>query len=151
MKKISIIIVPLILAGLFSQACKKENKVNKELVGTWTISEYKRAGKDPVTDFSSATQTIEFIRYKKAYTQTMKAVYKMDYTDPAKTDLIDTFRYELKGTELNVSKLQKIGSVTIPYSGLLKRRFNLFDWKKSDELMMIRADSADLYIKLKRN
>jgi len=37
-----------------------------------------------------------FLAIKKAYTATMKGVFNIDYADPNKIDLVDTFQFQLK-------------------------------------------------------
>lgn len=136
MKKI---ILLFIVISVFT-SCKKENKIHKNLVGTWNFTEITRAGGYSKTDFSDAKTTFEFIKYDKAYTATMKAIYKVDYTDPSKTDMIDTFKYQMKGDELDIIAIQK--SINIKF---LRNRFTVKEYK-NNKLHLSRIDSTDLYI-----
>lgn len=126
---------------MFFQNCKKEDRILKKLVGTWNITEYKRAGGFTKTDFSSDVTTFQFMSHKKAYTATMKAIYKIDYSDPAKTDMIDTFKFQMKGNELDITSIQKTANTKF-----LKRRFKIEEYK-DNKLKLVRIDSTDLYIK----
>jgi hypothetical protein len=140
MKKTYLIVLVVILSFVLG-GCKKEDRILKKLVGTWNITEYKRAGGFVRSDFSSDPITIEFLPHKRAYTSTLKAIYRIDYTDPLKTDMIDTFKFELKKSEFNVSFVQKGTN-----SGFLKKRFKLEEYK-NNKLKLSRIDSTDLYIK----
>lgn len=40
--------------------CKKENKINKELEGVWSLKEYNRANGVTKTDFSQEKMSLEF-------------------------------------------------------------------------------------------
>lgn len=141
MRKYKIILSFVLVLIIFQNCKKKEDRILKKLVGTWTITEYNRAGGRIKSDFSSDPATIEFFSHKRAYTSTMKAIYRIDYADPAKTDMVDTFKFELKNNELNISYVQK-GTNT----GFLKKRFKLEEYK-NDKLTLVRIDSTDLYIK----
>lgn len=140
MKKNKILIL-LLLSTLFLFQCKKEDRVLKKLVGKWNFTEFNRAGGTVKSDFSSDPASFEFMSYKKAYTSTMKAIYRIDYSDPLKTDMIDTFRFELKGNEFNISFVQKTSN-----SSFLKKRFKIEEYK-NNKLKLVRVDSTDLYIK----
>lgn len=138
-------ILIVLLLGFSFYSCKKENRVSKELKGNWTFTEYKRNNGVIVTDFSTDKMTFEFQKYKKAYTQTMKGIYRIDYSDATKTDIVDTFRYELKQEELTISKVQKSAN-----NSFLKRRFKIAAWK-DNELLLERIDSVGCYIKAVKN
>lgn len=140
MKKTKILIL-LSLSTLFLFQCKKEDKVLKKLVGKWNFIEFNRAGGRVKSDFSSDPASFEFISYKRAYTSTMRAIYRINYSDPLKTDMIDTFRFELKGNEFNISFVQKTSN-----SSFLKKRFKIEEYK-NNKLKLVRVDSTDLYIK----
>ena len=135
------LIAPLFLLVVFIN-CKKENKINKSLEGTWNLTEYTRSGGYKKTDFSQEKMSFEFTKYKNAYTQTMKGVLVVDFVDSAKLDLRDTFSYELKNEEFVISKI-KAGS---KYTTLLKNRFTIEEYKDKT-FKIIRIDSTDLYIK----
>ncbi len=139
MKKKYFTFLFVIVLFLFN-GCKKEDKVLKKLVGTWEITEFKRAGGYVKSDFSTSKTTIEFIKYKKAYTATLKGIYKVDYTNPSITDVVDTFRYQLKGTEIDITSTQK-------NTKLIKNRFKISNYKSSN-IKLTRTDSTDLYINI---
>ena len=122
--------------------CKKENKINKNLEGVWNLTEYNRSGGFTKSDFTQDKMSLEFSKYKKAYTQTMKGVFVVDFTDQAMVDVRDTFSYELKNDEFVISKI-KAGS---KYTTLLKNRFKIEEYK-DNKLKIVRIDSTDLYIK----
>lgn len=134
-------ILLFIVLSVFTNSCKKEDQILKKMVGTWTVNELTRAGGFKKSDFSDDKATFEFIKYNKAYTATMKAVYKIDYTDPLKLDMVDTFKYQLKGNELDIIAIQK--SVNIKF---LRNRFTIENYK-DNKLTLKRIDSTDLYIK----
>ncbi len=140
MRKNNIIIV-ILFSFLFFQNCKKENRILKKLVGTWNVTEFNRAGGYTKTDFNSDVTTFQFMSHKKAYTSTMKAIYKIDYSDPTKTDMIDTFKFQMKGNELDITSIQKTVNTKF-----LKRRFKIEEYKEN-KLKLVRVDSTDLYIK----
>jgi len=139
MNKNSFIIV---ICFLFAFACKKkEDRVLKKLEGTWTINEYNRKSTGVVTDFSSQKMTFEFLPYKKAYTRTLKAIYKLDYNDASLIDVIDTFSYELKKDELSITKVQKAINTQF-----LRQRFTISEYK-NNQLTLTRKDTTEYYIK----
>lgn len=144
MNKLVIIIA---LSAFFLQGCKKENKINKNLEGTWTISEYSlKTG--VYNDFSAETRTFEFSKYKQAYTRTMKGIYKVSYSDPNKQPVIDTFEYQLKDRMLEITKVQnkRVNGVFPNTIGFLRRRFLLSN-SASSEFTLSRVDSTGLYIR----
>ena len=143
------IIIFLILLTTFI-GCKKENVILKKLTGTWKIKEYTRAGAFTKTNFSDAEMTLEFIKYKNAYTATIKGVFRLDYTDVTKVDIIDTFQYQIKKDELDITFVQNKPTVGITRPNVtptfLKRRFKIEGYK-TNEIKLTRIDSTDLYIK----
>ncbi|MES2591086.1 MAG: hypothetical protein V4608_04295 [Bacteroidota bacterium] len=140
MKTYKLIALLLLLVVFIN--CKKENKINKSLEGTWNLTEYNRSGGSTKTDFSQEKMSFEFSKYKNAYTQTMKGVFVVDFLDPIKVDVRDTFSYELKNEEFVISKV-KAGS---QYTTLLKNRYKIEEYKEN-VLKLARIDSAGLYIK----
>lgn len=145
MKKIIGIISILFLITLLN--CKKENRISKNLEGKWIFTEYsiKNSVKN---DFSAEIRSFEFFKNKKAYTKTMKGIYRIDFFDNSKVSMIDTFEYELKRDEIDISKVKnkKVNGVLYNNVALLKRRFSIKEYKK-DKLKLVRIDSTDLYIK----
>jgi hypothetical protein len=146
MKHSTIIITLLLLCVLY--ACKKENKINKNMVGTWEISEIKNKN-TTLNDFSAGKRTLQFFKYKKAYTKTMEGIYRVDYTDSNKAPIIDTFEYQLKDDEFDVTKIlnKKTNGVYNNTFVFLKRRFKIEGYKTSN-IKLARIDSTDLYIKI---
>lgn len=140
MKRFKLIALLLLLVALTN--CKKENKINKSLEGTWNLTEYNRSGGYTKTDFSQEKMSFEFSKYKKAYTQTMKGVFVVDFADQTKLDIRDTFSYELKNQEFVISKV-KSGS---QYTTLLRNRFKIEEYEGS-VLKLVRIDSTNLFIK----
>lgn len=132
-------IVVLFLVLAF--ACKKEDRILNKLEGTWTVSEYNRKSTGVVSDFSSQKMTFEFLPYKKAYTRTLKAIYKLDFNDASLIDVIDTFSYELKKDELSITKVQK--SINTQF---LRQRFTISEYK-NNQLTLTRKDTTEYYIK----
>lgn len=128
-----------LMLAVFS--CKKEDRILNKLEGTWTVNEYNRKSTGTVTDFSNQKITFEFLPYKKAYTRTLKAIYRLDYVDAALTDVVDTFSYELKKDELSITKVQKTLNTQF-----LRQRF-LLDKYKSNQLTLTRKDTTEYYIK----
>ena len=125
--------------------CKKENRINKNMVGTWTFVEYQSKSA-LMNDFSSEKWTFEFFKEKKAYTKTLRGVYKIDYVDPNRQDFVDTFKYELKKDELDISNVQHNNPVPKEIKFLFSKRFKIEEYK-NDKLKLVRIDSTDLYIK----
>lgn len=144
--KTIIFLISFLLIVIFS-SCKKENMINKKMEGTWTLSEIKLKTRT-VSDFSSEKRTLQFFKYKNAYTRTMKGIYRVDYLNSSKLPIIDTFEYQLKANELDITKVKNSyvnGSFSNSYV-FLKRRFSLDEYKKNT-LMLVRKDTTDLYIK----
>lgn len=143
------IIIGLILIATFN-GCKKENIILKNLTGIWKINEYNRAGAFTKTNFSDGEMTLEFIKYKKAYTATIKGVFRLDYSDVTKVDIVDTFQYQIKKNEIDITFVQNKPTVGITRPNLtptfLKRRFKIEGYK-TDQIKLTRIDSTDLYIK----
>ena len=71
----------------------------------------------------------------------MKAVYRVDYTDTSKIDMVDTFKYQMKGDELDIIAIQKSANIKF-----LRNRFTIKEYK-DNKLHLLRIDSTDLYIK----
>ena len=130
------------------QSCKKEDQILKKLVGTWNFKEIKRAGDYTKTDFTDV-YSMQFFSHKKAYTATMKGVFRIDYADPTRTDLVDTFQFQLKKDIIDITTVQnkRINNVYPNITPtLLKRRFKIEGYKTSN-IKLTRVDSTDLYIK----
>jgi len=146
MKKNYITFLFILIFSLF--ACKKEDRILKKLVGSWNIQEITRAGNYTKTDFTDV-YSIEFISHKKAYTSTMKGVFRIDYADQSKTDLVDTFQYQMKKDEIDITTVQnkKINNAYPNITpSLLKKRFKIEGYK-TNNIKLVRTDSTDLYIK----
>ena len=144
--KTIIFLISFLLIVIFS-SCKKENMINKKMEGTWTFSEIKlKSG--TVSDFTTEKRTLQFFKYKNAYTRTMKGVYRVDFSDPNKGPFIDTFEYQIKGNELDITKIQnsKVNGIFSNSYVILKRRFSIEEYKKN-VLRLVRKDTTDLYIK----
>ena len=130
------------------QNCKKEDQILKKLVGIWNFKEIKRAGDYTKTDFTDV-YSMQFFSHKKAYTATMKGVFRIDYADPSRTDLVDTFQFQLKKDIIDITTVQnkRINNVYPNITPtLLKRRFKIEGYKTSN-IKLTRVDSTDLYIK----
>lgn len=110
--------------------------------GTWNLTEYKRGGDFVKSDFSQDKMSMVFKRYKNAYTRTMEGIFIIDYADPVKIDVRDTFDYQLKGNEIDITKMP----VNSKHEKFLRKRFKIEEYKK-DKLKLVRIDSTDLYIK----
>lgn len=144
MNKLAIVII---LSAFCIQGCKKENKINRNLEGTWTIKEY--ALKNGLyTDFSTETRTFQFSKYKNAYTRSMKGIYMVTYTDPNKKPVIDTFEYQLKDRMLEITSVQnkRVNGAAPNTIGFLRRRFMLSN-SASNTFTLTRMDSTGLYIR----
>lgn len=144
MNKVTLLVF---LSAIFLQGCKKENRINKNLEGTWTITELGLR-KGLITDFSAETRTFQFSKYKKAYTRTMKGVYRVDYVDPNKKPVVDTFEYQLKDNIIEITRVQNktTNGVSPNTSDLLKRRFLLSN-SASSMFTMTRVDTTAIYIR----
>lgn len=145
--KNTLIIVFFLTLGMCFQACKKENKINKNLEGSWTFSEYNtKLGF--VNDFSAETRTFQFFKYKNAYTRTMKGLYRVDYNDISKSPIIDTFEYQLKDNMFEITKVQnkKVNGAFPNTVGFLRRRFLLSN-SASSTLTLTRVDTTGFYIR----
>lgn len=149
MKKNSILIFIITLVSFFG--CKKENQINKALEGKWTILELNNKN-GVINDYNAGVRSLQFFKYKKAYSRTMKGIYRFDYTDVNKLPIVDTFEYQLKNNEFDITKVvNKI--VNGNYNNtfvFFKRRFKIEGYK-SNNLTLTRIDSTDLYIKATKN
>jgi hypothetical protein len=142
------IILFFICTSFVFQNCKKEDKILKNLVGTWSFNEFKRPNGYTKTDFTDV-YSMQFFSHKKAYTATMKGIFKVDYADPTKTDLIDTFQFQLKRDVIDITSVQnkKVNNAFPNITPtLLKRRFKI-EGHKTSSIKLTRIDSTDLYIK----
>ena len=146
MNKIIRIIFFFILCISFIK-CKKENKINKKMTGTWVIDEYANKN-GVVSDFSLEKRSFQFFTYKKAYTRTMKGVYRIDYIDVNKLPVVDTFEYQLKNDEIDITKVQnkKVNGVFSNTFVYLRKRFKIEGYK-TNSIKFSRTDSTELYIK----
>lgn len=144
MNKIAIAIV---LSALCIQGCKKENKISSNLEGTWTVTEYTLKN-GLYTDFSNETRTFQFKKYKRAYTRTMEGIYRVDYKDPSKKPVVDTFEYQLKDRMLEITFVQnkRVNGALPNTDGFLRRRFLLSN-SATNMFTLTRVDSTDLYIR----
>ena len=132
---------------IFFNSCKKENRINKKLEGSWVFTEYSNR-KAVISDFSDEKRTFQFFKSKNAYTSTMTGIYRIDYTDVNKFPVIDTFEYQLKNNELDITKVKnkKVNGVFSNSFIYLRRRFKIEKYK-NEKLKLVRIDSTDLYIK----
>ncbi len=112
------------------------------MAGIWTVTELST--KKGLLDINSEKRTLEFFKEKKAYTKTLMGIYKVDYTDPIKVDLVDTFRYELKNDELAGSYAKKSFAKAL----FDNKRYKIKELTNSN-ISLQRIDSTDfnLYIK----
>ena len=117
------------------------------MVGTWEITELKNKN-TTITDFSAGKRTMQFFKYKNEYTSTMKGIYRVDYTDNNKVSIIDTFEYQLKNEELDITKVKnKVTNGVFNNSFVfLRRRFKIEGYK-TNNITLSRIDTTDLYIK----
>ncbi len=88
---------------LFSACSKKEQELSDNLKGKWNISEIRFNDDSIYNDFSKGKHTIEFFGGKRAYTSTFSGVYTIDYIDQNTKDIVDTFRYDIKGDQLAIT------------------------------------------------
>lgn len=144
MNKLAIVII---LSAFCIQSCKKENKINRNLEGTWTVKEYSLKN-GLYTDFSTETRTFQFSEYKNAYTRSMQGIYRVTYTDPNKQPVIDTFEYQLKDRMLEITKVQnkRVNGAFPNTIGFLRRRFLLSN-SASNVFTLTRMDTTGLYIR----
>jgi hypothetical protein len=78
----------------------------------------------------------------------MKGIYRVDYADVNKLPIIDTFEYQLKNEELDITKVKnKITNGVFNNTFVfLRRRFKIEGYNSSN-IKLTRIDSTDLYIK----
>ncbi len=163
MKKTLTLLICLITISFYN--CKKENRIAKKISdSTWIINEYKRAvkyGDTTKTDFSDFKMTFNFFKFnhKKAYSSLQYGSFIIDYADTLKKDWVDTFQYQLKGSDIEILRIVKyldhsngeIVNGIVPKQnkltlGLWRQRFKIEGYK-TNILKLIRKDSTDLYIK----
>jgi hypothetical protein len=144
MSKISIFVF---LSAIVIQGCKKENKISRNLEGTWTITEINTR-KGFVNDFSTEIRTFKFLSYKRAYTRTMRGIYRVDYYD-SRLPIIDTFEYQLKDDKIEITKVQPaktVNGISVTNFALLRRRF-LLSGSATDKITLTRLDTTGFYIR----
>jgi len=108
---------------LFSACSKKEQELSDNLKGKWNISEIRFNDDSIYNDFSKGKHTIEFFGGKRAYTSTFSGVYTIDYIDQNTKDIVDTFRYDIKGDQVFLKSSELAGSGNFPLLGT--------DWAQS--------------------
>ena len=78
----------------------------------------------------------------------MKGVYRIDYIDVNKLPVVDTFEYQLKNDEIDITKVQnkKVNGVFSNTFVYLRKRFKIEGYK-TNSIKFSRTDSTELYIK----
>lgn len=125
-------------------ACYKENQIAGQLEGNWEISELRWANSTNVIG-SDEKHSILFVSCEKAYTATCSGEYLIDYTDPAKTDLKATFKFDLKDDEMAIHTVSNTN-----IRRFIAQRFTLKNYKNGSlELSRIdfRNDSTQAILK----
>ena len=138
----------LILITISTFACRKEVQVSESLNGTWKVNTIQYNTDSLYKNFDKETHTINFPEKNKlAYTASMKGIYKIDFIDTLKKDISDTFTFELKAKELNISATQ-----TATVRNLIRKRWILESYKDND-LFLNRStiDTLEGQIKATRN
>ena len=105
-------------------ACNKEQKLADKLAGTWKITDLECANGASV-EIGADLHQIEFFNCEQAYTATCKGVYHLDYADSSKTDLRDTFRFDIKNEELAVTNVKATTGTNLFVVRFLRQRFNI--------------------------
>ncbi|MEX1187623.1 MAG: hypothetical protein WED33_00085 [Bacteroidia bacterium] len=121
MKKLTILYLfgVLILSG-----CYKEQRLADDLKGNWEITDLEWAN-GAVTEIGNDKHKIEFFDCEKAYTSTCGGVYFLDYADTTRTDLRDTFQYDIKDDELAVTNVKVTTGTNQFIIRFLRQRFNI--------------------------
>ncbi len=149
MKKLAII--ALLSVGFIS--CSKEQNAADQLnIGVWKITQLKWANGNEV-DITNNVHKMEFFPCTDAYTATCKGVYTLDYADTTKTDLLDTFEFDIKADELSFTAVKNsVGSNTF-VTKILRQRYEIEQLTDS-ELALKRfrtfADSTEGYIRAQK-
>ena len=149
MKKLAIIV--LLSVGLIS--CSKEQNAADQLnTGIWKITQLKWANGNEV-EVTNNVHKMEFFPCTDAYTATCKGVYTLDYADTTKTDLRDTFEFDIKADELAITAVKNsVGSNTF-VTKILRQRYAIEQLTDS-ELALKRfrtfADSTEGYIRAQK-
>jgi hypothetical protein len=113
-----------ILSILLFTGCYKEQKLADKLAGTWNITDLEWANGASV-EIGADLHQIEFFNCEQAYTATCKGVYHLDYADSSKTDLRDTFRFDIKNEELAVTNVKATTGTNLFVVRFLRQRFNI--------------------------
>lgn len=117
-------IVTLLCSLLLLSSCYKEQKSADTLKGTWSVNRIQWAnGNDIAIDGDS--HRIEFLPCEQAYTATCTGVYFLDYADTLRPDLIDTFRFEIKGDEFSVSQIKSSVPSNTIVTRILRQRYRI--------------------------
>jgi hypothetical protein len=149
MKKLAII--ALLSVGFIS--CSKEQNAADQLnSGVWKITQLKWANGKEV-EVTNNVHKMEFFPCTDAYTATCKGVYTLDYSDSTKTDLRDTFEFDIKADELAFTAVKNsVGSNTF-VTKILRQRYDIEQLTDS-ELALKRfrtfADSTEGYIRAQK-
>lgn len=134
---------------LLFYSCNKEDQVHSKLKGAWGLTEV-RFSIDSVWNkdnkFFQETHRLNFLDCEKPYTASCPCIYEIDYSDENINDIVDTFYYELKGTELNASRFN-----TVTVQKIMRKRFKIQSYEGS-ELFLNREglDTIQAYIKATR-
>jgi len=149
MKKLAII--ALLSVGFIS--CSKEQNAADQLnTGIWKITQLKWANGNEV-DVNNNVHKMEFFPCTDAYTATCKGVYTLDYSDTTKTDLRDTFEFDIKADELAITAVKNsVGSNTF-VTKILRQRYaieQLTDSELAFKRFRTFADSTEGYIRAQK-
>jgi hypothetical protein len=96
----------LLMLLILAASCSKEQKLSDKLNGKWIVQEIRFTNDSALTDFNNNRHFIEFFGGKRAYTATFLGVYTIDYADENLKDVVDTFRYDIKGDQLSITNTQ---------------------------------------------
>ena len=131
---------------IFSSCSKKEQELSDKLKGKWTVSEL-RFNEDSIYSFAEGVHSIEFYGGKKAYTSTFLGVYRIDYVDQILKDVADTFRYDIKENQLNITNIDNASNTSKTFK-LIRYRYKI-ETLNNTELYLNRTpfDTTTAYLK----
>jgi hypothetical protein len=126
-------------------SCQKEQRTADNLVGKWQISTLKWAN-DSAVDVTNNKHVLEFLPCEQAYTASCSGVYFLDYADTLRTDLNDTFKFEIRENEISISSVKNSAPGNTFVTKILRQRYIFENKSKSNiELKRFRtfADSSN--------
>lgn len=107
--------------------CSKEQRIIRQLEGTWQWQSIEEA---PAAHLGISDSVLHFFRFlacRRAYTSSCRCVYTIEKLGTTPSSLVDTFMYDLKSDEMSITQFlsQKTAPNSSPTGILNNRRFRV--------------------------